>query len=63
MSGRPVHEENADEPATLCRVMQEAIGAGLKNECDVPRIMPHSLLVLLMQMNAPRRKHRTLGRA
>ena len=63
MSGRPVHEENADEPVTLHRVMQQAIVAGLKSECEVPLIVPHSLLVLLMQMNAQRRKNRTSRRA
>jgi hypothetical protein len=63
MSGRPVHEENADEPVTLHRVMQQAIAAGLKSECEVPQIVPHSLLVLLMQMNAQRRKNRTVRRA
>ena len=41
----------SDEPATLDRVIQEAISGGLRERYEVQRDIPHDLLVILMQMN------------
>jgi hypothetical protein len=44
------------DPVTLHRVIQLAIGQGLKERYEISREMPHALLVLLMQMNEERRQ-------
>jgi hypothetical protein len=50
MSGRAANDEPY-EPATLFRVMQTAIGRGLKERYEPPQEMSHQLFVLMMQMN------------
>jgi hypothetical protein len=57
MSGRAANDE-PHEPATLFRVMQEAIGRGLKERFEPPEKMSHQLLVLMMQMNDRARRER-----
>jgi len=49
-------ERAPNEPATLYRVMQEAIGAGLKKLYEPEHEVPHHLFVLLMQINEDRRR-------
>ena len=44
------------EPATLYRVMREAIGRQLQSCYEPPQVMPHALLVLVMQMNDEKRQ-------
>jgi hypothetical protein len=39
------------EPATLHKVMQDAIGFGLRKRYEPDQEIPHELLVLIMQMN------------
>ena len=39
------------EPATLHKVMQEAIGFGLQKRYQPEKEVPHDLLVLMMQIN------------
>lgn len=57
MSGRaPIDEPNA--PATLFRVMQDAIADGLRERYDPPQKMSHQLFVLMMQMNDRARRER-----
>lgn len=46
----------SDGPATLHRVIQQAISGGLKERYEIQREIPHDLLVILMQMNQPRQK-------
>jgi hypothetical protein len=66
MSGRATNdepqesavEEAAAEPATLFRVMQTAIGEGLREHYEAPRKMSHQLFVLMMQMNDRARRER-----
>ena len=41
----------SDEPATLYRVIQEAISGRLRERYEVQREIPHELLVILMQIN------------
>jgi hypothetical protein len=57
MSGRATNDEPY-EPATLFRVMQEAIGRELKQRFEPPEKMSHQLLVLMMQMNDRARRER-----
>jgi hypothetical protein len=57
MSGRAINDEPY-EPATLFRVMQEAIGRELKERFEPPQKMSHQLLVLMMQMNDRARRER-----
>ena len=54
----PTDQEPApsNEPATLYRVMREAIGIGLQKLYQPENEVPHQLLVLLMQMNEDRRR-------
>jgi hypothetical protein len=54
---RPTNPESA-APATLHGAIREAIGEGLKARYHISREIPHALLVLLMQINEKRRKHR-----
>jgi hypothetical protein len=57
MSGRAANDEPY-EPATLFRVMQAAVGEGLKDRYGPPQKMSHQLFVLMMQMNdRARREH------
>lgn len=51
-------ERAPHEPATLCGVMQEAIGAGLRKLYEPENEVPHHLLVLLMQINEDRHRAR-----
>ena len=55
MSGRSPESLDSDEPATLYRVMQSSIAQELEATYQVPRELPHQLLVLLMQMNERKR--------
>jgi hypothetical protein len=57
MSGHAANDEPF-EPATLFRVMQAAIGEGLKERFEPPRKMSHQLFVLMMQMNDRARRER-----
>jgi hypothetical protein len=57
MSGHAANEEPF-APATLFRVMQAAIGEGLKERFEPPRKMSHQLFVLMMQMNDRARRER-----
>jgi hypothetical protein len=50
MSGHAANDEPF-APATLFRVMQAAIGEGLKERFEPPQKMSHQLFVLMMQMN------------
>lgn len=50
------HELKSDGPATLHRVMQEAIGFGLRKRYEPDHEIPHELLVLIMQMNENSRR-------
>jgi hypothetical protein len=54
----PDRERAPHEPATLYRVMQEAIGAGLQKLYEPEHEVPHHLFVLLMQINEHRRRAR-----
>ena len=61
MSGHATNDEPfepAAEPATLFRVMQAAIGEGLKERFEPPQKMSHQLFVLMMQMNDRARRER-----
>lgn len=40
-----------NEPATLHKVMQEAIGSGLQKLYQPDKEVPHELLVIMMQIN------------
>lgn len=51
-------ERAPNEPATLYSVMREAIGAGLQKLYEPENEVPHSMLVLLMQINEDRRRAR-----
>jgi hypothetical protein len=57
MSGHAANEEPF-APATLFRVMQAAIGEGLKERFEPPQKMSHQLFVLMMQMNDRARRER-----
>ena len=57
MSGRAANDEPY-EPATLFRVMQAAVGEGLKDRYEPPQKMSHQLFVLMMQMNDRARRER-----
>jgi hypothetical protein len=57
VSGHAANDEPF-EPATLFRVMQTAIGEGLKERFEPPRKMSHQLFVLMMQMNDRARRER-----
>jgi hypothetical protein len=57
MSGHAAKDEPF-APATLFRVMQAAIGEGLKERLEPPRKMSHQLFVLMMQMNDRARRQR-----
>ena len=48
--------KDSDEPATLYRVMQATIAQGLEESYQVPKEIPHQLLVLLMQINQRKRR-------
>src|SRR5690242_21822492 len=52
----PDRERAPSEPATLYRVMQEAIGAGLQKLYEPEHEVPHHLFVLMMQINEDRRR-------
>jgi hypothetical protein len=52
----PRKHSQPDEAVTLHAVMRLAIAEGLKEQCEVPRDIPHEMLVLLMQMNDDRRR-------
>jgi hypothetical protein len=41
----------SDQPATLDRVIREAVSSGLRKHYEIEREIPHALLVILMQMN------------
>ncbi len=41
----------SDQPATLDRVIRQAISGGLQKSYEIERDVPHALLVILMQMN------------
>ena len=41
----------SDQPATLDRVMRQAISGGLRKSYEIERDVPHALLVILMQIN------------
>jgi hypothetical protein len=56
MAQSPDRERAPSEPATLYRVMQEAIGAGLQKLYEPEHEVPHHLFVLLMQINEDRRR-------
>ena len=49
-------DADAGEPVTLYRVMREAIGTQLRSRYEPPQVMPHELLVLVMQMNDEKRR-------
>jgi hypothetical protein len=54
ISTEPVREIEigvSDAPATLHGVIQAAIARDLRAHYQVPQTVPHSLLVLLMQLN------------
>ncbi len=57
MSGHAIND-GPYEPATLFRVMQAAVGNGLKDRYEPPQKMSHQLLVLMMQMNDRARRER-----
>jgi hypothetical protein len=57
MSGHAANDEPF-APATLFRVMQAAIGEGLKERFEPPQKMSHQLFVLMMQMNDRARRER-----
>ena len=42
--------EKHDGPMTLQRVLQESVGAGLRERYKPEQEVPHHLMVLLMQM-------------
>ena len=48
-------DADSGEPATLYRVMRDAIGRQLQSCYEPPQIMPHALLVIVMQMNDEKR--------
>jgi hypothetical protein len=56
MSLRVPEVQDPDEPATLYRVMQATIAQGLEESYQVPKEIPHQLLVLLMQINQRKRR-------
>jgi hypothetical protein len=56
MSLRLPEVQDSDEPATLYRVMQATIAQGLEESYQVPKEIPHQLLVLLMQINQRKRR-------
>ena len=56
MSVRSPEALGSDEPATLYRVMQSTIAQGLEASYQVPKELPHQLLVLLMQINERKRR-------
>jgi hypothetical protein len=56
MSDRRPEESRSDGPATLYATIQQMIGEGLRARYEVPQVMPHTLLVLLMQMNENQRQ-------
>jgi hypothetical protein len=56
MSLRVPEAQDSDEPATLYRVMQATIAQGLEESYQVPKEIPHQLLVLLMQINQRKRR-------
>ena len=58
MAQSPDRERAPNEPATLYRVMREAIGAGLQTFYEPENEVPHHLFVLLMQINEDRRRAR-----
>ena len=61
MSGHAINDKPLEPPAgpaTLFRVMQAAIGEGLKERFEPPRKMSHQLFVLMMQMNDRARRER-----
>jgi hypothetical protein len=47
-----------EEPVTLSRVMQEAVGSGLRSRYKPEKEIPHQLLVLMMQINEDSRRER-----
>jgi hypothetical protein len=49
-------KDRGHEPATLYRVMKDAIGTELRSRCKPEDELPHALLVLVMQMNDDRRR-------
>jgi hypothetical protein len=56
MSVRTPKALDSDEHATLYRVMQSTIAQGLQASYQVPKELPHQLLVLLMQINERKRR-------
>jgi hypothetical protein len=57
MSGHAANDES-HAPATLLRVMQAAVGEGLRERYEPPQKMSHQLFVLMMQMNDRARRER-----
>lgn len=55
MSSREREVLSSNETATLFQATQETIARSLKADYDVPREIPHQLLVLLMQINERKR--------
>jgi len=55
MSNNKLAYDQDNAPATLHRVMREAIGRQLKVQYEVPKTVPHELLVLLLQINEQQR--------
>jgi len=49
------------EPATLHKVMREAIGFGLRRRYEPDQEIPHEQLVLIMQMNENGRRRQGQG--
>jgi hypothetical protein len=51
MSSRHAADHASERPITLHQVMQEVIAEGLEKHYKVQETYPHSLFVLLMQIN------------
>jgi hypothetical protein len=56
MLSRPSETPDAESPATLHGVMQDALAKGLREQFRPVRDVPHDLLVLLMQINEDRHR-------
>lgn len=52
-------KEGVDRPVTLHQVLRENIAKGLHMRYEPMKEMPHSILVLLMQMNDESAKAKT----
>jgi hypothetical protein len=51
VSDRRPTDTQSEQPATLHRVIQDAIAEGLRECYKPPKRMSHGLMVLLMQLN------------